>query len=275
MLRKLSTTVKCTPPTPISNVVYRATFSGLPFQGSKRVEAFTHNADWKSLPHITDKALPQKPTDIKGVDAAAYTHMQRKQLLRNIPVLMQNKFFVLKFVDALHHLSLVRKSNIAYTFSNFGTPVLNDKTLEAAFKKYKGKYRQLNFFQSLPLATDTATERILYRKRVKRGLFQALHKNLPHAAAGDIRKVSGIFLFRFVTCPATHEDYLVLERDLDLAVNKILTHKAYVTNLANITDQQNKAFKNGKFLKQDVTVENTLGAENVPGYFPKLPFYTS
>lgn len=200
--------------------------------------------------------------------------MQRKQLLKNLPSLMQNKFFSLKFVGTDHHLCLVRKSNIAYTFTNFGTPVLNSQSLEKEFRDYKGKYRLLSFFQTSPLPSDTAAERIKYRRRVKTGLFEALHKNLPNVKIGDMKKVSGIYIFRFITCPATAEDFCVLRSDLEKAVSKVLTDKKYRNELSAITKKQNQIFRNGRNFWPEVAIENTLGASKVPGFVPKLPFVT-
>lgn len=273
MLKRLYS-ITSKPPAPISRVDFYHKRDNLPF-ASVPQKLHVEYDNWRDLPHISDKCLPQKPTDIRGIDASAYQHLQRKLLLRNLPLLVQNKFFSVKFVDSLHHLSLVRKSNIAYTFSNYGTPVLNDNSLDTAFKEYKGLYRTLDFFKSQPHGTDTACARIQYRKRVKRSLFLALHKVIPDSNSADIHSVSGIFLFRFATCPSTSEDFALVDRDLITAISTILQNKQFKTKLQQTTRQQNKEFNNGKALIKQVTLENTLGARQVPGYYPKLPFITS
>lgn len=270
MLKRLySVTYK--PPAPISRVDFQHQRDNLPFASVPQTHHLEYD-NWRDRPHISNKCLPQNPTDIRGIDANAYLHLQRKQLLGNLPILIQNKFFSLKFVDSLHHLSLVRKSKIAYTFSNYGTPVLNDKSLAIAFKDYKGPYRNLDFFKTQPHGTDTACARIQYRKLVKRSLFRALHRAIPDSNAADIHCVSGIFLFRFTACPSTSEEFALVDRALDAGVATILRNKQFKSKLQLITKQQNKDFKNGRALIKQVTIENTLGAKRVPGYFPKLPF---
>lgn len=270
MLRRLYS-ITCKAPTPISRREFKQKLNRLPF-ASVTPHQPPQNRDWRNEPHISNKSLPSKPIDIRGVDAAAYPHLQKKLLFRGIPVLVQNKFFSVKFVDSTHHLSLVRKSNIAYTFSNYGTPVLNDNSLAIAFKEYKGTYKNLEFFKSQPHGTDTACARIQYRKRVKRSLFEALHHEIPNSSDTEIRSVSGIFLFRFSTCPSTAEDFALVDKDLKAGIATILRNKQYKAKLQLVTKQQNKEFKNGKALVKQVTMENTLGAKRVPGYYPKLPF---
>lgn len=250
-------------------------YSKLPFSLGKvanNAELTKALQPWENRSHITNKSLPALPTDIKGVDSALYPQLRKKLLLRNLPLLAQTKFFTLKFVDTLHHLSLVRKSNIAYTFSNHGAPILNDVKLEQAFKKYNGKYRKLEFFKTLPEATETAAQRIKYRKRVKRSLFSALHQVVEEGNAAQIKAVSGIFLFKFQTCPATLEDFVSIDKSLVAAVDKILHNSSFQDSLLQVTKQQNKEFSDGKQLLSQASMENSLGAANVPGYYPKLPF---
>lgn len=189
-------------------------------------------------------------------------------MFKKSPAVVRSKFFVLKFFPALHHLSLVRKSNIAYTFSNRGGSVLNDTALLAAFSKYKGKYRDILFFKTQPSPRDTAVGRTKFRKAVKRSLFSSLHK----LAANDVALVLGIFFFKFDAMPATKEDYVNLQSDMDKAVAKITSDKTYISALNQSVKQQNRDFDNGKGLIKEARFETLLGASRVPGYYPKLPF---
>lgn len=233
---------------------------------------FSRLSSWRDLPHITNKLLPRLATDIRGIDSAAYSYVDRKRMWRTLPTVIQNKFFTLKFFPALHHVCMARKSNIAYTFTNFSGPVLNDPDLLALFSKYSGKYKNLNFFKSQPTPFGTAALRIRNRKFIKRTLFAALHSVLPQPLALDISAVSGIWFFRFAACAATSEDILLVERDLEKAVSKVLRNKAFAKQVADVTNQHNLNQQGVKQLLRDVKLENTLGASRVPGYYPKLPF---
>lgn len=226
--------------------------------------------NWKTRPHIQEK-LPEQPTDIKGVDAAVYRHVDRKGILRKLPVLVQNDHFMLKFFPQQHHVSRYRKSNIAYTFTNYGGPVLNDENLKKDFAKYRGKYRSLEFFRSQPMPMGTAASRIIFRKRIKRELFATLHRLVPST---DVAKVSGIFFFRFRNVPTTTEEWDVVKRNLTKAVEKVLADKRYRAELNDITVSQNNA-SDTRVLDHELKRENTIGAKRIAGYFPKLPYLTN
>lgn len=225
--------------------------------------------DYKDLPHINTKKLPKKPTDIRGLDTAAFSHVGRKQMYKNMPHLLRNQFFSLKFFPSSHHLSLARKSNVAYTFSNRGGNVLNDADLQSAFSKYKGEYRKMPFFLTLPTPRDSAVHRGKYRKAVKTCLFESLHRIV---LAKEVKMVGGIFFFRFHNSPATAEDYERIRNDLDLAVATLVRDTAFQKLLRKIVQKQNQDFNNGERLLKEVRPENTLGAKRVPGYYPKLPY---
>lgn len=184
---------------------------------------------------------------------------------------VQNSFFTLKFFPALHHLSLVRKSNVAYTFTNYGGPVLNDSQLLAEFAKYSGKYRNLNFFKSLPVAFGTASQRIKNRKLIKRSLFEALHNQVP-STPDAVRKISGIWFFKFNAAVATEKDIHTVKKSLALAVRKIYSNASFANEVARITEQQNQDKRAIKQLLREIRPENTLGAARVIGYYPKLPY---
>lgn len=220
--------------------------------------------------HIRD-ILPLKPTDIKGVDQAVYKHVHRKQMLKKMPTLLSSKFFTLKFFPDLHHVSLARKSNIAYTFTNRGGFNLNDPLLATALTEYKGKYKKLGFFQETLCPLDTAVCRVKYRKFIKRSLFLSLHKHVK--IPQDLEQVRGVFFFRFTIVPATEDDRKQVIADLDQAVNILLRPSLnFKLKLWSIVKDQNKTFRNGEILVKEVNMYNTIGARNVPGYYSKLPY---
>lgn len=222
-------------------------------------------------PHITDQKLPQAPTDIRGVDHAAYIHAERKKMLKKMPLLVRNKFFQLRFFPYYHFLSLVRKSNVAFTFSNRGGNVLNSKQLSDAFRAYKGPLRKLQWFQSSPHPKDTAVGRHLFRQVVKRGLFEALHSCVPNTP-DLVRAVSGVWYFKFDESPFTQEDADMILVDLKKAVSRVHEDKNLQAELLKLLRGFNEDARNGASLIQDASMENCLDAKSVPGYYPKLPF---
>lgn len=272
MLRRLYLTVTCIPPSPISKVEFTTKLDNLTFCRDVQEVQFPK---WQDQPHITKTSLPEKASDIRGVDSCLYAHLRKKQLLRRLPTLALNKFFTLRFADTLHHISIVRKSNIAYTFRNKFAPVLNDLGLEKEFKTYNGRYRNLVFFLSLPTATATAVARTRFRKCLRRILLQVLHEAIPDQDPAKIERVSGIFLFSFLTVIVTPEDVQVVEKLLRTAVATLLKDRKFRNSLAKVTMEQNKEFKNGSALMQEANLENSLGARELPGWYPKLPFIDS
>lgn len=222
-------------------------------------------------PHITSSKLPEKPTDIKGVDHSAYCHVERKQMFKKMPTLKTNQFFVLKFFPYYHHLSLVRKSNIAYTFSNNGGSPLNDYALYDAFKKYRGKYAKMSYFRTTPNPKDKAVARAKFRKLVKRSLFEALHEVVPEQQK-DVKLVSGIWFFKFDLSPRTEEDYKQVKLDLLSAVKTVYKDRRFQKLTSDMLARHNKEQNYGESLVSDASHENNPGAAKVPGYFPKLPF---
>lgn len=149
--------------------------------------------------------------------------------------------------------------------------MLNEPDLLARFAKYKGKYRNLNFFKSLPQAFGTAALRIKNRKLIKRCLFYELQLHVPPALEA-VHKVSGIWFFKFNAAVATDKDVQTVKASLLRAVNKLLSDASFAAQVAQVTEAQNKDRRMAKLLLRDVKAENTLGATRVPGYYPKLPF---
>lgn len=224
---------------------------------------------WKNLPHITNQRLPPDPTDIRGIDLAAYGYINRRNGPLKLPVLAQCAFFTLRFIPASHPICGARKSNVAYTFTNYGSPVLNSTALQKAFKAYKGKYRSLEFFSSVPAPMDTAAARIKNRKHIKRTLHLVLHEVVPDTPAG-VQLVSGIFHFKYSCLAATEDDKRVLRDNLRQAVAR-LKDTSFRRSLESVCEAQSRDSLWAQLFR-DVKPENTVGARQVPGYFPKLPF---
>ncbi|RKP30421.1 hypothetical protein METBISCDRAFT_9282, partial [Metschnikowia bicuspidata] len=212
--------------------------------------------------------LPKLPEDIKGVDTSVYIPLNRKIGLKSCPTLLQTRFFALKYLPLNYDLCAARKSNIAYTFTNFQVSVLNSQSLAKQFSSYKGKYRHLPFFLTQPSPMGTAVTRSNYRKLVKRLLHDAL---LQTVSDNDVAKVSGVFVFRFQAVPTTEEEIQLVKNDLIRAVQKVYSDTAYQKSLQSFVHSQNsKAQLDG--VRKNVQRENTIDAHKVPGYVPKLPY---
>lgn len=226
--------------------------------------------NWRVLPHIDQKTLPAAPTDIKGIDTAAHFMSYRVVSHKSTPRVVQNKFFMLKFLPRNHYLSFARKSNIAYTFSNFRMNILNSSELEKSFSQYSGSLRNLEFFKTQPYPMGSAVARTKYRKFVKRELHKHLWDVVPNVGS-EIAKVSGIFCFRFSAVPTTQEELQLVSNDIRKAVNRVYCDKIYSQNLqkfVNLQDQRGGL----RSLMQSVQKENHIDANMVPGFYPKLPF---
>lgn len=244
------------------------------FHGSYDIDFKDHNDFIKKMYsrppiHTIEESLPNTATDIKGVDSAVYGHMQKKQILKKLPPLVNNKYFLLKFLPHQHYLALARKSNIAYTFTNRGGYKLNNLLLDKALANYNGKYKTLSFFQENLFPLNTAVNRAKYRKFVKRLLFEAV---IDNADIKTVSLVSGIFSFRFMTVPISEEDRHSVKNALDGAVKTVLHNKKFRDKLFQVVNLQNSNTKNIDQLLAEVSKYNTIGAKNVPGYYPKLPF---
>lgn len=229
--------------------------------------------NWRLLPHINQRILPAAPTDIKGVDTAAYFMISRAISHKSAPRVIQNRFFLLKFLPKSHYLSLARKSNVAYTFSNFRISILNSSDLEACFSKYKGSYRNLDYFKTQPHPMGSAVARTKYRKFVKRELHKHLWDVVPNLES-EIVKVSGIFCFRFTAVPTTEEELQLVSNDIRKAVNKVYCDNIYHQNLQRYVRLQDDRGGSSS-LTQNVQKENNIDANQVPGFYPKLPFLFS
>lgn len=219
-------------------------------------------------PHML-RRLPLRATDILGLDSEAYAHVRSKNLPKAIPSPMKSRFFSLRFFPELHYISLFRKSTVSYTFTNRGTPDLNDTKLAQKMRSYSGKWRKHQFFNlSLLSPMDTAVGRSRYRKAVKRALFRCLRK-VPEK---DVARMAGVFYFRFIIMPACEKDLVEMEADIEAAVKTVLSNKGFLEKLRTVTITQNRTANKGRLLMKTVQTSNTLWAEKVPGYYPKLPF---
>lgn len=254
-----------TEPGPIlSAILAYAPVNSLPLVAPKPFEP----PPWQQLPHITQQRLPDKPTDIRGMDSAGHSYMNRRNMFRNFPTVTQNKFFTLKFFPKNHHLCTIRKSNVAFTFSNSGSAVLNDSKLLQMFSAYKGKYAKIDFFKSLPIPCGTAASRDKNRKMVKRTLHKALHEVIGSA---PVSKVSGIFYFKFHDYAVTEEQKTLLRAQMTAAVAKVCHDVRLEQMIMKAVQVQNQIGSHDSLL-EGVRLENTLGAQSEPGYFPKLPY---
>lgn len=226
---------------------------------------------WQDLPHIRTDFLPEKATDIRGVDTSAHQIFSRRPIFGKIPTLFSSRYFTVTFIPHSHIFSSLRKSNVAYTFTNYGCPNLNDNNLQKSLVAYRGKYRSLEYFKSIHSPMGTAVSRGNFRKLVKRALYRALHEIVPNKPT-EVEKVAGIFHFRFSRYPVPAERN-VMRNDVLNAVKKLYTNQSHQRLLEAITQKQNREYPNIRSLARDVRVENILGATTTPGYFPKLPYF--
>ncbi|GEQ70907.1 hypothetical protein JCM33374_g4587 [Metschnikowia sp. JCM 33374] len=225
---------------------------------------------WHKLPHIRSDKLPQKATDIRGIDAAGHQVFSRKQVFGKIPKLSASKYFSVTFIPANHVIGSLRKSNIAYTFTNYGGHNLNDQTLQKCFTEYRGKYKSLGFFKTIHSPMGTAVSRCKLRRLVKEALFKALHEVIPNTPT-EVAKVAGIFHFKFQRYPAGREKQ-ALRADINNAVVRLYTNTTLSSTLASVSKQSNRDYRNVRMLVRDIRPENAIGADSTPGYYPKLPF---
>ncbi|KAM9909120.1 hypothetical protein OXX69_005731 [Metschnikowia pulcherrima] len=225
---------------------------------------------WQDLPHIRKDILPEKATDIRGIDSAGHQFFSRRPLFGKIPMLLSSKYFTVTFLPHTHTICSLRKSNIAYTFTNYGGPNLNDQSLQKNLTEYKGKYRALEYFKSVHSPMGTAVSRSKFRKLVKRALHRALHEVVPNTP-GEVEIVSGIFHFRFNRYP-TSSERIALKKDVKSAVTKLYTNSKLRERLFGLARQQSRAYPNLRMLARDFKTENIAGARTTRGYFPKLPY---
>lgn len=222
----------------------------------------THLTD---VPTYARYRLPTAPTDIKGVDPEVYLHMNRKQMAKELPKLASNRFFNLIFFPESHHIALVRKSTIAYMFSNKGGTLFNDGEYARLFTTYNGKYKKDSYFSTRKFPMDSAIERQRFRRLVKSDLYEAI---LRHTENEDINIVAGVFCFRFGLVPVTQEDHLQIKLAIRKAVLSLFDRKLQEQLKSISRKHQHMAAQ----LLRNITVHNTMGEENVPGYYPKYPF---
>lgn len=249
-------------PQPFPNIPW--TFNGFKLPSVKNSDDFfsTHLTD---VPTYARYSLPTAPTDIKGVDPEVYLHMNRKQMARQLPKLASNRFFNLIYFPESHHIALARKSTIAYMFSNKGGTLFNDGDYARLFTTYKGKYKKDNYFSEKKLPMDSAIERQRYRRLVKNELYEAI---LRYTKNEDIKTVAGVFCFRFGLVPVTEDDHLRVKLAIRKAVLSLYDRKLQL----QLRDISRKHESMAAQLLPNITVHNTMGEENVPGYYPKYPF---
>lgn len=176
---------------------------------------------WKKPDNTGPGSLPMRKEDIKGVHSVAYGHLYRTKLP---PILFQNNFFSITFFPVEHHLSLVRKSNVALMFTLKGGVKLNDSIMEAALRHYKGKYRTHPFLHQAQLPMDSACRRSKYRKYIRKFMVDALHNLKTHKRVGD---VAGVYYFRFKVFPTSGSDLRLIKHDIHSAFVKVLEDDAF------------------------------------------------
>lgn len=253
-------------PSPITNLV-----SPNPLLKNKNEPVYAPSyftgGNWKDLPHITQKSLPLKPTDIRGVDTLTYYQISRMIFSKSVPTLNKNRFFMLKFFPFDHHFSFSRKSNVAYTFSNRQVGLLNDRVLMDRFSKYKGKYKRLGFFNTQPLPLGTSVARTKYRKLVKRELHKSLWDVVPNVPQ-ELAKVSGVFAFLFLAVPTVESELQKVSLEVRRAVETLYGNEEFNRSIREMVQRQTfPRIPLGTF-----QLENHIDARKVPCYYPKLPY---
>lgn len=211
--------------------------------------------------------LPAVPTDIKGIDLLAYRYLNRKKNSKSVPTLASSKYIQLKFYPDDHLLCIARKSNVAYTFTNSsGGFVFNNPQLSEQFKSYNGKYKRHLFFNKNLSPLNSAVKRVLFRRIVKRGLFNSLHKHIkPENVESEILKVRGVYQFRLFVIPKNEQERQEVQRSIDNAIEKILSGKLkFETPL--VTPREREEFR------KSLRLYKSPGEKNVRGYTPKFPF---
>jgi hypothetical protein len=202
--------------------------------------------------------------EIRGLDQSAYMSLYSNN---KIPTIAQTKFFLLRFFPKQHYLSLFRKSNIAYTFTNKGGYKLNNPELENAIDAYKGKYRNNSMFSKNIRPLDTAFGRYRYRRYVRRILCNTIQETVPF---NKIHTVEGIFQFQFRIVPTNPKDRQEIRNSIKHAISTV-THNRKFQNKLLITCKKLNNPKRIKQLKFTIisTVKNDLTVDSVNA---KLPF---
>lgn len=217
--------------------------------------------------------LPENVHDMKGVDQAVYKYVHRQSLLRNIPTLISNEFFILKLIPTTHHVSLFRKSYFSFMFTNKGGYALNDPELSQLLLKYNGRYKKHSFFRERLFPLDKSVVRSIYRKNTRKAMFYALRENIR--TEDDLKNAAGIYYFRFLAVPKLEEDHLKLSKYINNALKKVLDPKStFNLDLRRIVIAQNK-LNNTAWLERNVKRTNYIGDPRFMRHFPKLPFLRS
>lgn len=213
---------------------------------------------------IKKDALPDKPTDIRGIDQSGFSYLHRR-IVNKIPVLSSCKFLLIRFFPDTHFISSLRKSNIA--FGNFNHPVnvLNDPVLEKALANYNGPFKNDTFFSIKKNPLTSAVGRSTFRKLIKEGIFQAVQGK-------DVERVRGFYFIQHYKMPVTEEDKQLVKDTIHQAVDKLMKDKKVYNKLLKITNEQNKSTP--RTLHSLARKSNTVGEDQLPLYHPKLPFLT-
>lgn len=236
-----------------------------PFNGTVYTDAESfYRRNLKEVPDYAQRILPPLPTDIKGVHQSLYHTLRNAELSKAYPILGENRYFALRFYPAYNVVSQVRKSTVAYMFTNKGGTMFNDENYAKKMKAYKGKYRKENYFEEKHLPLGGACTRQKYRRFLKAELHHALHKYYKN---NEIGIWAGIYYFRLKIVPRSEQHEAEVRELIETAI-QLLREDKTVSPLRS-------AAKRWTSMKRSVlepAQKVPLGAQNVPGYYPELPF---
>lgn len=234
-------------------------------------EFISYKINQKKFNNYKLPCLPENVQDMKGVDQAVYKYVHRQSLLRNIPTLSSNEFFILKFIPTTHHVSLFRKSYFSLMFSNKGGYALNNPELSRLLLTYTGRYKKHSFFRERLFPLDKSVVRSIYRKNTRKAMLYALRENIR--TENELKNAAGIYYFQFFVVPKLEEDYLKLSKYINDALKKVLDQKStFNLELRRIVMAQNK-LNNIAWLERNVKRANYIGNSRFVRHFPKLPFF--
>lgn len=215
--------------------------------------------------HTKDDQFPQCPTDIKGIDAGAYSFIHKQKAFSRLPKLAPSRFIQLKYFPDFHYLALSRKSNISLASFNETIPMMNDPVLNDALKSYQGPLKNMQFFKERSHPYTKASSRSKFRKLVKRCLF----KSICHTS--DIALVRGFYFYHIKKLPESLQDKVELASDIDKSIQIVINDVGYRNTLVKVTRELNRLGLARQLINL-VTPTNTLHEDKLPLYYPKLPF---
>lgn len=233
------------------------------FESPKFSSASDFNSKFTPPNFIRNDCLPEKPTDIRGIDQSGFSYLQRSRV-NKIPVLSSSKFLLLRFFPESHFISSLRKSNIAFGNFNYPVNVLNDPVLEKALDAYKGPYRNNTFFSIKRNPLSSAVGRSTFRKLIKKGIFEAVQGK-------TVERVRGFYFIQHYKVPVTEEDEEVVRNTIKQGINKLVKDDNLYNKLLSITKEQNKSAP--RTLRSMIRRSNTVAEDQLPLYYPKLPFF--